>query len=181
MKIHVSKITGPGLMQRAAAMTTDACKSGLTLSQIYKCKHSPIRTQLFWIEMQGIPTSVSVHFVRHNVGVSHFVQSRRPDRTKLSGVADRNTPVNHAMLVNAEALINMSHKRLCNQASLETRQVMQEIAAKVWDVDNALSVHLVPMCVYLNGQCPELKSCGRIAEMWDLYTHLEDSDETTAA
>ena len=59
---------------------------------------------------------------------------------------------------NAQALINMSRKRLCNQASPETREVMQEMKKEVSKRDEFLARVMVKECVY-RGFCPEIKSC----------------------
>jgi len=158
MTIAVQKLTDESLMRKACAVTNGKTSSKVTLEQIYKCEHSPIRTQLFWIEMYGIPSFVSVHFVRHKVGVEHFVKSLRDDRCG-KGNETRNSPVNHFMLINAQALINMARKRLCTKAHKETRKVMNEIKMAVRNVDFPLFERLVPDCEYRNG-CYELKSCG---------------------
>lgn len=134
----------------------------MTLDKIYKSMHSPIRTQLFWIQMIDIPSFVSVHFVRHNVGVSHFVLSMRDDRSGVpNSETNRLTPINHSMLINAESLINMARKRLCSKASIETQNVMKAIKEKIGEVDKDLEKYLVPECFFRNGFCPELKSCGK--------------------
>lgn len=157
MKITVTKLTDLSLMQRACEFTING-KSNMSLEKIYRCEHSPIRTQIFWVEMERIPAFVSVHFVRHGVGVTHFVQSLRDDRGG-TGNETRNSPVNHAMLVNAQALINMARKRLCYKAHRETVLVMSEIKKQVANLDKDLSAFMVPECLYRKG-CHELKSCG---------------------
>ena len=63
------------------------------------------------------------------------------------------------MSVNAQELIFMAHKRLCKQASEETRQVMQEIVKQVITLCPYMKDVLVPMCVYRNGKCTEMFSC----------------------
>jgi len=130
----------------------------MTLEKIYRCEHSPIRTQLFWIEMFGIPTFVSVHLVRHKIGVEHFVRSHRDDRGG-NGTEDRNTPVDHAMLINAQALLNMARKRLCLKAHAQTWVVMQNIRSAVSGVDLSLALMMRRDCIYRNG-CHEIKPCG---------------------
>lgn len=75
---------------------------------------------------------------------------------------DRYAPTDIAFIINAEALINMAHKRLCAKASSETRDVMTQIALGVAIADPALAEHLVPQCVYRGGICSEPKSCGWI-------------------
>jgi hypothetical protein len=160
MEISVRKLTDEQLMRRACEMTWKGHgkQSKMTLAKMYDCEHSPMRTQLFWVEMRGVLSFVSVHFVRHKIGVEHFVESNREDRGG-SGSVDRQTPVNHGMLVNAQALINMARKRLCCKAHKETRETMGEIKEAVRQVDPDLAEFMVPECKYRRG-CHEPKSCG---------------------
>lgn len=130
------------------------------IERLIKAEHSPIRELWFGIKME-IPYWVSVHFVRHHIGVNHYVQTQRTDRTG----ADRNelpqsAMVSHIMSINAQELINMAHKRLCKQASKETRQVMQMIVDEVVEVAPYMKDVLVPLCKYRNGKCTEMFSCG---------------------
>ena len=129
--------------------------------QMLKCKHSPIRTLMFTIEMH-IPYYVSNHFVRHKFGVEHFVQSQRNDRQSSYDreLAPQSAMVVHVMDINAEALINMSHRRLCTMADITTRYVMTKICNEVEKVNPEFVDELVPMCEFLH-ECPEIKSCGR--------------------
>lgn len=157
MKIYVEKLTDERLLQKACASTRGAYESKATLRALYRSEHSPIRTQLFWIEMEGIPSFVSVHLVRHKHGVEHFVQSMRGE----SGPVTRETPVLHSMLINAQALINMSRKRLCAKADPKTVSVWQEVCKWVSEADPELAPFLVPECVYRGGVCHELKPCVR--------------------
>ena len=159
MRIEVDKVTTESLMKRACRMTIRG-ESNVSLEKMYRCEHSPIRTQLFWIEMYDIPTFVSVHLVRHKYGVEHFVCSNRDDRGGDSH-CDRDTPVNHGMLLNAQALINMARKRLCSKAHPKTIEVMQAICKAVNEVDPVLVHYLVPECDYRGGICYEMKPCGR--------------------
>jgi len=158
MKIEIKKLTDYALLQRAAWATSGA-EIKAPLNKWYESEHSPIRSQIFWVEMEGIPSFVSVHLVRHHVGVEHFVRSNREDRGGVKG-ADRLTPVTHCMLINAQALINMARKRLCGKASKETREVMNQIKWKLRECDSDLADLLVPECVYRGGRCYEFSSCG---------------------
>lgn len=164
MKIVVKKLTDESLMRRACEMTCtgNGKKSNLPLAKIYDCEHSPIRTQIFFIEMIGVPTFVSVHFVRHKIGVEHFASTNREDRGGHKE-AHRQTPVNHGMLVNAQALINMARKRLCYKASPETLATMKAIKDEIAKVDPDLAKFMVAECLYRRG-CHELKSCGWYAK-----------------
>ncbi len=160
VKIHITKLTDMALAQRACSFTNHMKESKIDAQKLYRCEHSPIRTQLFWIEMFNIPTFVSVHFVRHSIGVTHFVESNRDDRGGQEEV-DRMTPVNHAMLCNAETLINMARKRLCYKAHSLTREVMYQIKETISSIDYELSCFMVPNCIYRGGICSEIKPCGR--------------------
>lgn len=163
MRIYIEKITNVDLMRRACKFTTHGqTDSMMTLDKTYRCEHSPLRTQIFWIEMLRIPTFVSVHLTRHKIGVEHFVQTMREDRGAQT-VADRNTPVNHAMLINAQALINMARKRLCMKAHPETRLLMEHIKDHMRHVDPDLAKYMVPECVYRGDVCHELRPCGKMA------------------
>lgn len=125
-------------------------------------EHSPIRAVTYLITMTNVPYWVSVHLVRHKVGVEHYVSTQRPDRTK-SGV-DRHSlpqdaPVTHVMVANAAALIAMSRKRLCNRAAPETQEAWRRVVEAVRAVDPVMAEFMRPECVYRHG-CPEPKSCG---------------------
>ena len=67
--------------------------------------------------------------------------------------------VSYIMSINAPALINMAHRRLCKQASKETREVMQEICKQVIEVAPYMKDVLVPLCSYRGGICKEMFSC----------------------
>ena len=125
-------------------------------------EHSPIRELWFGIKME-VPYWVSTHFVRHHIGVNHYVQSQRNDRQDDYDrkSAPQNSMVSHIMSVNAQELIFMAHKRLCNQASPETKAVMQEIVKQVTEKCPEFKNLLVPLCEYRNGLCTEFKPCGK--------------------
>lgn len=67
--------------------------------------------------------------------------------------------VEHEFLANAQALINISRKRLCNQASKETREAWKEILESIKGDQPELYTVCVPDCIY-RGWCYEYKSCG---------------------
>lgn len=160
MKIKVTKLTDKKLLDKACSFTVGKDVDVQSMHKFYKSEHSPIRTQMFCVEMYDIPSFVSVHLVRHHTGVEHFVKSNRTDRGGSENV-DRYSPVNHLMILNAQSLINIARKRLCTQASLETREVMNEIKAQIKKIDLALSDCMVPECDYKGGICYEFSCCGR--------------------
>lgn len=136
------------------------------IKKLVEAEHSPIRELWFGIKME-IPYWVSVHFVRHHIGVNHYVQSQRDDRNN-NAIPRNEKPqgeiVSHIMSINAQELINMAHKRLCRQASEETRQVMQMIVNEVIKVAPYMRSVLIPMCKYRGGLCNEMFSCKEMKE-----------------
>lgn len=131
------------------------------IERLVKAEHSPIREMWFGIKMT-IPYWVSVHFVRHHIGVNHYVQTQREDRTNTPrNDKPQGAMVTHIMSINAQELINMAHKRLCKQASKETREVMQEIVREVVRICPYMKDVLVPLCVYRGGRCTEMYPCAR--------------------
>jgi hypothetical protein len=163
--ISVTKLTGIDLMQKACSFTMGGKESKATLQTMYKCEHSPIRTQIFCIEMHDIPTFASVHFRTHKIGMQHFdedehfVKSNREDLPSHSGDGGRWQPVSHMIICNAQSLISMSRKRLCQKAHSEVRKIMSQIRAQVSMVDQELAKVMVPDCIYRNS-CNEIKPCG---------------------
>ena len=136
----------------------------INLKKMLKSEHSPIRTILFKIEMIDIPSFVSVHLTRHSqTGELHFVSSCREDRG-FKGTANRNTPVRHMMILNAQHIINISKVRLCKKSHKKTREVWQLICQEVIKEMPELLGYLMPSCLYRNG-CPEFKSCGYYKEL----------------
>ena len=163
MKVTVEKITTIADAHLAIESTMrDGFEAKCNLDQLYRWEHSPSRTQIFWVYMEGVQSFVSVHFVRHAaVGQGHFVQSNREDRGGPGdSVVNRTTPVNHRMLLNAQHLIDISRRRLCFQASVETRFAWKMVRDAVMVIDSDLAKYMVPNCVYRGGYCCEPKPCG---------------------
>lgn len=124
-------------------------------------EHSPIRLLTFYWRWKDLKSWVSVHFVRHKFGIEHFVKSQRTDRTGVDrDKLPQDSLVNHACEANAQALIYVSRKRLCNMASVETREEWKKLKAEVAEVEPEIASCMVRECVYRNGLCPEMMSCG---------------------
>ncbi len=128
--------------------------------QILKAEHSPIRTLMFTIRLT-IPYFVSVHLVRHKIGIEHYVQSQRNDRQSNYDreLAPQNIMVSHIIEVNAEQLMFIARRRLCGQADPTTRYVTAQLCREIEKVNPEFKDFLVPMCYYRH-ECPEFKSCG---------------------
>jgi len=158
MDVTVERLTPHSLLESACTMTLrPGATSTVSFEEMLRCEHSPIRTQIYWIKLLEIPTFISVHLVRHKIGVEHFVQSmrRNPNQTAVN----RLTPVNHGMLINAQALIQMSRKRLCLKSAAETVAVWTNVRKRMKWTDSMMASFMVPECVYRNGMCPEIKQC----------------------
>lgn len=128
--------------------------------KIIKAEHSPIRSLVFGFKITDLKSWVSVHFCRHHIGIEKWVSTQRTDRTGVNrDEAPQGTLVTMELEANAQALINLSRKRLCMQASPETREVMQKIKRKVDEVEPIVAGAMVRECVY-RGFCPEMNCCG---------------------
>ncbi len=128
--------------------------------RILLAEHSPIRKLSFNWKWLDLPYWVSVHFVRHKFGIEHFVSSQRTDRTGEDRTAKtQDAPVMHECFANAQAVMFISRRRLCAQASPETRAAWRLVVDEIAKVEPELASCCVPECVY-RGFCPEFKSCG---------------------
>jgi hypothetical protein len=134
---------------------SDSWKKNILLAE-----HSPIRKIKVSWKWTGLKSWVSVHFVRHWLGILHWVTTQRVDRTGVDrNKSPQDTPVEHECEANAQALINISRRRLCSQASPETRKAWKEVKTEIEKVDPILASVMVKECIY-RGFCPELYPCG---------------------
>lgn len=128
--------------------------------KLIRSEHSPIRKLKFSWRWE-LPYWISVHFCRHKIGIEHWVKTQRTDRTGIDrSELPQGALVTHECEADAQALINISRKRLCNCASPETRQAWQLVKDEVAKVEPELAHCMVRECVYRNGYCPEMFSCG---------------------
>ena len=135
--------------------------------KILKAEHSPIRTLWFAFKITA-PYYCVMHFVRHKIGCEHFVTSQRDDRNNNDiprAEKSQGEFVDYILYINAQELMFMARRRLCNQASEETRYVMNLIKQKVIKTNPEFKSVLIPMCIYQGGMCPEFHSCGDNNEM----------------
>ena len=137
-------------------------------AKILLAEHSPIRLLEYDWTWGDIMQWVTTHLVRHHEGVEKFVHSQRGDRRPLLeeyNVKSRNELPQGAlndmdMTANAQALINISRKRLCSCASKETREAWKQVKEEIAKKDPILASKMVPECLY-RGFCPEwMNSCG---------------------
>jgi hypothetical protein len=143
----------------------DTPKNGPSEKLVHDClnaRHSPIRVLNFAFLIEDIPSNTSVHLCRH-VHAVPFVSSLRNDRQdRMDGdKAPRDTPVDMILYCNAEELMTIANKRLCNKAAPLTRRVVQMMCLEALDKMPELAGLLVPMCQYYGGVCHEIDGCGK--------------------
>lgn len=130
---------------------------------ILLAEHSPIRGIAIKWKWPAMPHWVTVHWVRHKWEC--FVRTQREDRagvprSELSQVE----PQDFTGEANVQALIDTMRKRLCYQASKETRAYAEDLKATIHEVEPEIADVLVPNCIYRCG-CPELGACTRFDKM----------------
>ena len=181
MQVKIMLVSGPEWVERACAITAgrearDALDIVGQWRELLQAEHSPVRCLMLWVELRGISSFCSVHLVRHHVGTEHFVKSQQvnPER----GKAPQDALVNHAIMLNAQAMLNISRRRLCGKAGAKTREVWEAVrdVALIHEhpAVRVLAEFMVPMCVYRD-RCPERTGCS----IWMEYSDkLPDAMET---
>lgn len=153
-------------------------------------EHSPIRDISIKWKWRGMKSWIATHFSRHKWEC--FIKTQRSDRTGV----DRNklpqdAPVDFVGEANVQSLIDTMRKRLCYQASPETRAYAEDLKRAITEVQPEIGNVLVPNCCYRAG-CPELNTCGyfqkllekdsriastNIAERYEAYNRIFFGDE----
>lgn len=168
MKINLLGIKGTWREIANAANTTINKEAGENepsshwKKRMLLCEHSPIRQLSIKAKWYDLMYWVSVHLVRHKIGIEHWVRSQRPDRMGI--ILNRNNEsqsalIEHEIEANAQAIINISRKRLCKMAMPETREAWVEFLMSFKDRESELYEACVPNCIY-QGYCYEFRSCG---------------------
>lgn len=133
------------------------------ISDLYFSEHSPIRDKWFSVEIKSIKYWLAMHLCRHNIGFTSYISTQRDDRRETDVSRDelpQGSLVNMSITLNAQAFINVSRKRLCNQSHRETIEVWEKVIDELSKVDRILARNCAPNCVYRGGICPEgKKSC----------------------
>lgn len=166
---------------------SEAFKRKLLLAE-----HSPIRDIIVKWKWTGMPHWVTVHWVRHKW--EKFVCTQRTDRTGIDRTKlPQDEPQDFTGEANQQALIDTMRKRLCHQASPETREYACDLKQTLAEREDTkyLAEVLVPNCIYRGG-CPEMVQCGyynrlvkmdsaicssNIASRYAAYNKLFDSKE----
>ncbi len=151
----------------------EAFKRKLLISE-----HSPIRLITIDWTWEDIYSWVSVHWSRHKF--EKFISTQRDDRVdrdildfdpvwvdengnehhpyKTRNDAPQGTLVRFDGYANMQNLIDSFRKRLCFQASPETRQLAEDFKIALHETKPELADVLVSNCIYRCG-CPEFEMC----------------------
>ena len=168
MTVKVFPLTDDSAVLNTARVTVwkddaENTPSDKFMNGIYFKEHSPIRAKEYMVEIRGIKSWIATHLVRHHMGYTPYVSTQRDDRHKADIPRDelpQGALVNMDIVLNAQAFINVSRKRLCNMAHQETREVWRQVIKELDKVDHNLARCCVRECVYRGGICPECEqSC----------------------
>jgi hypothetical protein len=150
----------------------DACRSTVSKPPLGKdpgcefkttiliAEHSPIREIGFKWRWKNIKSWIATHWSRHMWEC--YISTQRTDRTGV--VRDKlyqDAPVIFRGNANAQHLIDTMRKRLCGQASIETREYAEDLKIAIGKKDIHIANVLVPNCVYRCG-CPEENMCKQL-------------------
>lgn len=147
-------------IKNACRKTISMKDSSVTPSSKWKrdlllAEHSPLRHSLITIDIEDVPFYVMGHIVRHSVGVTPYVSTSREDRTNIPRDERRQTDlVSMRLDMNIQSLINISRKRLCNQADRQTQLLWLEVVKAIAEYDQDIAWACVPEGVRTCG-CPE--------------------------
>ena len=129
--------------------------------KILLSEHSPIRDLIVKWRWNNIKSWVATHFARHKF--EKFIKTQRTDRTGINrDELPQGAEVTFTGEANAQHLIDAMRKRLCYQASDETREYAEDLKETIHGIEPELADVLVPNCIYRCG-CPELQTCGKWA------------------
>ena len=172
MRIAYERLVGPEYMTPVMRVTSGNKRDYRpkkpnfnTWRKMLTARHSPIRAVMYRFYVFDVPSWVTVHYVRHSIGVQFYVLSQRKNPQR--GAAPQETLVDMIFDVNAEALMNIAEKRLCSKAALETRQlclkIKNELAASEDRYDNILAEKMETPCLKYC-MCFEPEPCERFKE-----------------
>lgn len=179
MKTKIISIDGTWIQIKNACRTTvnkfhtDNIPTSEFKTKLLISEHSPIRKlKVSWMWEQ-IKSWVSVHWSRHKWEC--FISTQRTDRTGINrDFEPQGTYVNFEGDANAQHLIDTMRKRLCFQASPETRELAEDLKLTVKKTESELADVLVPNCIYRCG-CPEFEQCG----FWDRFIEQNNQVKLT--
>ena len=143
--------------------------------EILLSEHSPIRDIEIKFRWRNIPYWVAMHWKTHKW--ESRTNTQRNDRQTVydRGKAPQDAPVNFIGEPNIQNLIDTMRKRLCHQASPETREYAEDFKSELHKTEPEISDVLVPNCVYRCG-CPESGGCGWYEAMVKRFPKLASTN-----
>lgn len=131
--------------------------------RILLAEHSPIRDLSVRFRWTDIKYWIAMHWKTHHW--ESKVNTQRSDRTGIDrDDLPQNAPVTFVGEMNAQHAIDTMRKRLCYQASPETRAYAVDFKKALHEIEPELADVLVCNCCYRGG-CPEMAQCG----FWDAF------------
>lgn len=126
--------------------------------RILIAEHSPIRDIFIRWKWENIPYWVAMHWKTHHW--ESKVRTQRSDRTGVDRKKlPQDVPVTFVGEANPQHLIDTWRKRLCYQASPETREYAEDFKIALHKVEPEISDVLIPNCIFRCG-CSEMNCCG---------------------
>lgn len=137
-------------------------------------EHSPIRDISVKWKWRNMPHWVTVHWVRHKW--EKFVRTQRTDRTGVDRTKlPQDEPQDFTGEANTQALIDTMRKRLCSQASPETRKYAEDFKTVLRGLEPEISNVFVPNCIYRCG-CPEPNGCNLFRTLCSIDDRMKSSN-----
>lgn len=152
---------------------SSAFKRGILMAE-----HSPIRDISIKWKWEQMKHWVTVHWVRHKF--EKFVSTQRSDRTGIPrDELPQDEPADFTGDANVQNIIDVWRKRLCFQASPETRAYAEDFKVTLHDRESEIADVLVPNCVYRGG-CSEkyvaTKKCDFYDRLCEKIPELKTTD-----
>lgn len=143
--------------------------------EILISEHSPIRDIEIKFQWRNIPYWVAMHWKTHKW--ESRTNTQRNDRQIVydRGKAPQDSPINFIGEPNVQNLIDTWRKRLCRQASPETRKLAEDFKTELHKHEPEIANVLVPNCIYRCG-CPEATGCGMYDHLVKQYPQLASTD-----
>lgn len=143
--------------------------------EILISEHAPLRAISVKFRWANIKYWIAMHWKTHTW--ESRVDSQRNDRqTRYDrDEAPQSAPVDFYGDPNAQHTIDTWRKRLCRQASIETRHYAEDFKVALHDYEPEWSDVLVPNCVYRCG-CPEPNNCTWFSRMVEKHPLMASTD-----
>ena len=143
--------------------------------EILLSEHSPIRAIEIKFRWKDIPYWVAMHWKTHKW--ESRTNTQRNDRQQVydRGKAPQDAPVTFIGEPNIQNCIDTWRKRLCYQASPETREHAEDFKTELHQDEPEIADVLVPNCVYRCG-CPEANGCSWYAKMVEKHPKLASTN-----